>query len=555
MAFVTKLKEVSPDLLKQALIEGALNNQSFPRKINEKLNTLQHALLQNEDNKAVRSCIEQAITALVTTEIGDQFKAMLENPVEVEIETLNSAFLYFLDERLHIGIQQNPVVQATIQDGKIYWRILHDGQVVYYRQQGKEVDPAVFTEETSWYMDWKLFRIFKDSGKRSSSVAITKELFIAQFGDDQTIAASIWDDLKSAGILNAKNKLSHGWRTASRVYVKLKTIDAFECRTQRLTEEKKSFFYKKISDTLYGITNNQQHAQTVEAIPEAKVYRPDLSPKEWMGTGKVLNHDPKTQNHCTRLWDVGVYDELVKHRFSDDEKEKYGGEILNYDHIPSTAFLKKNSPIINGYNTEIKKCKADLATAKLELESYLKSQPTIVTSQATVTTRQQEKLPVDPIVTALKKRITDNENKINKLEAAIEAETDTVAFTVAVPEKLHKQGETFLASAQAQALSTEHPFFKDITAYLFILGSRPQDFKLEFFDDYIKVLGAFRYLYHTQCKPPSPPISGEYSIGRISHSFFQDAATRKKIDALFQERTKFFMAKREGEMRETRLRK
>ncbi len=343
------------------------------------------------------------------------------------------------------------------------------------------------------------------------------------------------------GVLNSKDKFSHRWRAASNITVNLNALDS-----RPLTRERRSFLYRLTSHTLYRITDNQEHAKIIEAMPDAKIYRPELSPKEWKGTGLVLNDSPRTQNHCTRLWDVGVYDELDKHRSSKDEKEKYGGEILNYDHIPSTAVLKNKS------SAEIEQCESDLAVAKSELKTRMQSPPVIIG-----TTRKQKKIIlVNPKIAKLEKKIAEIEVKLEKLKTGIKSETEDLAFAIAIPKKLHKQGETFLESAQAQSSSTEHPFLKDIIAYLDMLESRPEDFNLRSSDDYIKALGAFRYLYHTQCKPPESSLSEQYPIGRISHySFFQDPAVKKKIDSLFQERIRSLMTKREGETRGTKLSK
>src|SRR5580692_8402845 len=61
LIFIEKLRKADLALLKQALIDAALNKHRFPRPINEKLDNLQYALLQNKENVSVRTCIEQAI--------------------------------------------------------------------------------------------------------------------------------------------------------------------------------------------------------------------------------------------------------------------------------------------------------------------------------------------------------------------------------------------------------------------------------------------------------------------------------------------------------------
>ena len=545
LKLIEKLKEVAVDdtRLRKALIETALNNIKFPIPLNEKLDTLQSALTQNAGNRFVLPHLEEAIRALVETEIIIQFKDLLNKPIQ-RIESWSGRFLYFLAEHLNINIEKNPIVEATIKDGKIYWRILKDEKEIYDRQKAKKLEPGVFTEETSWRMDWKLFRIFKDSGKRSSSVAITEALFTKKFGDEeQVIAASIWKELKEAGILNSRFRLSHSWRVLSNTCMKLKTIEDLKCSTVKLTKENKIKWYNYVILALNSIVNDPGNAEVLEAMPDARIYRPELSLKTWASTGLIRHSSPKTEHSsCTRLWEVGTYDELDKHRLSDEEKKKYDGDILNYDHIPSTSALKNSSSsIAKKYNTEIEQHRSVLKSINSEIKS-------LEGSPKGLKTRQQEQVPIDPKIKELQDRAANKSNEIQALENDFDMETRSLAFAVAIPKKLHRQGDTFLESAQSQSSSTEHPFLRDVTTYLDKLESQPKDFKLESPDDYIKALGAFRYMYRTQCKQPVPLVGGRYSIGSISHSFFQDQTVRKKIDSLFQERIKRFIEKREGQI-------
>ncbi len=76
------------------------------------------------------------------------------------------------------------------------------------------------------------------------------------------------------------------------------------------------------------------------------------------------------------------------------------------------------------------------------------------------------------------------------------------------------------------------------------LEKRSKDFFLGT-DDYIKALGAFRYLYRQQVKQPLP-LAGHYKTGLIPQTFFQKPKDKQAIDNFFAEKMKFFLNKREG---------
>ncbi|MFU8797779.1 MAG: hypothetical protein ACNA7Y_03675, partial [Gammaproteobacteria bacterium] len=115
---------------------------------------------------------------------------------------------------------------------------------------------------------------------------------------------------------------------------------------------------------------------------------------------------------------------------------------------------------------------------------------------------------------------------------------------IAIPEKLHKQGETFLQPSNSQKKSTEHPFLKDLHAYLKNLVERPKEF-LNSENEYLEALGAFRTLYRQHKKQPTE-IDGKYTSGLIpSMTFFKSSEDTKKIDQLFHDEIKTFIEKKE----------
>jgi hypothetical protein len=546
---IEAMQKAEQKILKDALVNAALEMKSFPPVINEKMDTLQHSLYQNRDNTLVKPYIESAIRELVNTEIYNQFYSLLQNPKDVE--SWNSEFLISVINHLNqnspqkIEIDQNPVVRATIKDGKIYWQIVKKDEVIYdrYKEKHKEAKVDIqFTKENSWYMDWRSFRLFKDSGKRSSTVAITEQLFTAKLTEskvDINYASSILKDLKDIGVINSRDRLSHGWRALSNESVTLKTIESLQFRTIREAKSAKTRMYNQIASIIYSIVNEKTNGEGLKMITGAIIYRPERSPKNWAGTGHVVHRLPKVSENCTHLWDVSVYDELNKHRLSSFETREYGGMILNYDHIPSThTLLSSQNWVKEAYMRYIYEYQQQYNIIAQQI-AFLSG------GQHTHLTRQYGNLP--PEILTMQANCNTIQVTIAKMQKFYNEEAKELAFSIAIPEKLHKQGITYLQSPKAQSLSKEHPFLRDVTVYLDMLEERPQDFNLNSSDDYLRAIGAFRYLYRIQCKQPDQPIAEQY-IGRISHTFFQDSEIRKKIDKLFQERIKRFMEKREGEV-------
>ncbi len=134
-----------------------------------------------------------------------------------------SNLLFFLTKQLDINFHQEPLVEATIQEGKINWRIVTNAQVLYTRQ--KEFN---FAHTNPWRMTWEQFRLFKDSGKRSGTVAITLKRFLQCLPKQhQEQATAVWQELKNKNILTDKNRLSDGWRVIAGNQIELDTLTNF----------------------------------------------------------------------------------------------------------------------------------------------------------------------------------------------------------------------------------------------------------------------------------------------------------------------------------------
>ena len=69
-------------------------------------------------------------------------------------------------------------------------------------------------------------------------------------------------------------------------------------------------------------------------------------------------------------------------------------------------------------------------------------------------------------------------------------------------------------------------------------------------DDYLKALGAFRYLFRQQVKTHKPIQEERYSIGLVPYTFFQnqDKVLKQKIDDVFNEKIAACIIKREGRL-------
>ncbi len=471
------------DTLQGVLQEAALYGLKFPSGIDKELTLLQSAY-RGIRKETVRGHIDKAIVALIDEDFTARFLDIMKNATSLEIRNWNAEFLEYVSDRLDIPNVPEPLVQAGIKNGKIYWRITKNDKPLYHRQNPadmKDEDKFHFNKENTWIMTWEEFRAFKDSGKRVGSVAITKERFTNEFPrhidkkqkrfkeEAKKIAPLIWDELKSKGILNERNRLSHEWRAASDVILKLQVLQEAVPETGN-----RKHYYPAIAVTLNSIASNPQYRQEDNAsplniavtqhMPASFPHRLERTAKKWTD-GAVVNHNPAGyKGYSPECWDVGLYGSLEAHRVD-------AGSGLDFDHIPSRDCLA----------TKAKESLGELGA-----------------------------------------HTADNPGDVHGKKW----------WTITVPHTLHAQGEvTFKMKSAA-------PFSEIVEDYLEKLKKRPEDFSLTS-EDYLKALGAFRYLYRCQTKKPEQ-VGGKSVIGRAQFVLLTQEE-RQKIDKLFLDKIKEYL--------------
>lgn len=307
---IQKISQIELDLV---LIEAALNNETFP--VDDSDFSLLCDLHARSEIASVKHCLKLAINASISSKVSGIIQRMLHEPFEAD--KWQTSFLSFVAKALDIEIQNQPLVQLAIQEGKIYWRIINGESVLYDRTARKNpTDAFDFTTANTITMTWEQFRLFKDSGKRGGSVAITEQIFVNELKSEPPTAASqIWAELKRQRILNNNDRLSYGWRFVSgEVKLPIHAVN-----------------YNQISKTLNRISTNINYAEQINAIPNAIIYRPERSPRSWASTGRVTYTDSKSNDNQVKLWDVSIFSDLDTHAET--------GDGLEHDHIPSTCFL------------------------------------------------------------------------------------------------------------------------------------------------------------------------------------------------------------------------
>ncbi|MCD6048218.1 MAG: hypothetical protein K0S08_1865 [Gammaproteobacteria bacterium] len=578
---LTQLTTTSNDeALSQALSKAACENLRFPKDMEAQLSSLKDAYCQHHKNPLAAAGIKQAIDAVIKETILPLFKTQCEKqemPDEWPGELLVS-----LSKALNLTMKPPKLVQVAINEGKIYWRVRKGEKVLYDRQKTKGLPSFDFTDENSLEMTWEQFRQFKDTGKRRGTVKITLERFTNFFDvAKQDQAMAVWHELKTKGIIDTKDRLSDVWRflsdatvtldaltdpqlvmtkpTLKNILQKLRgtsskpkpmTQQAFlqECLaqfphisitrhqaiwntltkapTKKPNEYKVSLVFKEedvlspvhlsyedIAKAIFEITHNKETTENIDEI-KAAIFRPEHSVKAWSSTGTVKNDLSKS--NCTQLWEVSVYGDLSHHRNSEQEQVLYG-HILNYDHIPSACLLTDfTAKQLEPLKAEIKALKAALKAQEEKIKSY-ETQKRVTRSH--LETLEKEMQTLSNAIAA---------KNIELQEAKARYGDDKTWFTLAIPEKLHRQGETFLKALSAQKTEVK-PFTSELEAYLGILAKRPEDFGFEDQKCLFLFLAALRHLYRCQVKTPVD----SFRIGHAPQAFFQHHKLSEKLDQIF----------------------
>lgn len=522
---VNELKKRNSQELLSALISAALALETFPLPLNEDLVDMQTVLRKHQANQKVSQLQQAVIAAYIESDGIQKFQTLLNVPL-VE-SAWPSSFLYSLIDNLDIQLESQALVEVAIQDGQLFWRLVKDGIDIYNRQKCK-VEIFDDAKVNTVKMTWEQFLQFKHSGKRSSTVVITKERFQAYF-TTPIRAGRIWDELKKKDILTASNKISQGWRLASNVTIKLQSID-----------EKSPISYQAVADALFKIASDSNNQETLLPGEKYVLFRPERSYKVWCTTGLVRNKLPTDQLYCTHKWDVSTYVDLTNH--------SVGGSGLEFDHIPSADQMKTEST--ERHNQNLVQVKAlqnqfKVLTGKIDLEKGK------ILQKTKVATRRETTLATNDEIVALEEQKNDVDEKINyiKIEDSWIVDQNkghqNACWVIAIAEKLHQAGVTFMQPSTKQKNDSKLPFFKETEDYLNKIEEKPQYF-LGMADNYFYALGALRYLYRCQVKPASI-VNAEYASGVVPPVFFEKSPVlRQQLDQLFQERLERFVQQREG---------
>jgi hypothetical protein len=535
--------------------------------------------------------MQQAIDAIIKVSVLPIFKAPCEK--SAMIEDWPGELLIFLSKALNLTTEQPKLVQVAMSEGKIYWRVRKGEKVLYDRQKAKGFPSFDFTDQNSFDMTWEQFRQFKDTSKRRGTVKITLERFTNSFEPaKQNQAIAVWHELNEQGIIDDKNRLTDVWRMLSDADVPLETLthpqlvidrDTLkeilnklrgpntkkprpiaeqqfiqECSNQyplqsiahhqaiwnalrktaiprtnnykidlRFSEEDvlhpAQITYAEVAQAIFTITNTFEFAEKITEISE-EIYRPEHSAKTWQSTGLIKNQlNPSSR---TELWQVSVYGDLDHLRDSQAEKALYGS-ILNYDHIPSSCILD------DFINIQTAPIRAEIQNLNIQIKA-LEEQIKALTSSRLVITSKVKACAEEK--QALTEQLITKKDEL-KTTTTLLGNKDTW-FTVAIPEKLHRQGDTYLKSLGAQKAETK-PFVSELEAYLGILAKRPEDFGFEDQKCVFLFLAALRHLYRCQVKTPV----NSFRVGHAPQAFFQHHKLSEKLDQFFVEEAKKVLPK------------
>ncbi len=485
------LGQLKQDLLCQKLIDAALADLVFPSVFKAKLVPLQSAYQATKDIVAVKSSLTTAIQHYFEAEGMTKFSELLNDtfdPEEWHPELLRKL------AGCDIIIIENPYVEATIKDGKIYWGLNFGNQIYYRRPFYEVVVSEAITQNRSWRLTWKEFRVFKDAGKRTGTVSITAERFTNEILPfvcfDSARAMAIWQELRAVGILDKNLRLSQAWYPFSNDYILLKSIN----NDTRL--------YQFISNVLEKIANNTAYQEII--AQGMTIYRPARVSKKWANTGRITNN--QSSSFPTKLWDVGVSRELRDHAISDALSPCIA------DHIPSQSQIKTLCEIrVQQYDREISNYMAKNAHALRDVPQdlmYLRQQKDDWSSQLDSFKSDKKGLPF---------------------------------WCIYITKQLDDTGDTTRTSKRAQQSLS---FYSSVKKHIDDLKKDLKEGSLTL-TQFLQALGAFRYMYSRMCKT-IPHVNNRVFIHEITCSFFSGSDKendRKEMDdLLIQEMQSTYLA-------------
>lgn len=478
-----RLSAIKSSNVTQKLIKAAIAELEFPPSFRSKLTPLQLAYKANKSSVAMKSLLEKAIETYFEEEGEALFKQLLNRALVPEDWTSSLMRKLAGDE---IIIVEDPYVEATIKDGKIYWCI-HFGNHIYFRKpQHQPFIEQARAQNCSWHSTWKEFRVIKDAGKRTGTVAITEERFVnaiaPNLNNDRSWGAQIWQELRDIKILNKNMRLSQAWHPFSNTILILNSIGAYK------------HLYQIIADILEQIANNVVFQEKIsEGIT---IFRPARVSKTWTEeNGLVRNRKKPSQE--TKIWDVSVYRELADHAIP---KEQLPCII---DHIPSKSQVKLL-------------CESKIQQENQKINNYASINPHVLRNTPSELLRLIEsKLYWE-----------------QQLQSFIDDKKGLPLWSIYITKELDDTGDTTRVCKRDQAKLS---FYSSVKKHIDDLKKGLRDGTLSV-TEYLQALGAFRYLYSRMSKEIDNIKSDKIFIHPISFNFFRGADKsneRKEMDEFF----------------------
>ncbi len=486
-----KLSDSQPDIFRQKLIQAACDNSRFPPVFKEKLSPLQQVYQAHHDDPDQKPLLEKLLQNYFDKQGFSLFiNEVLKKPFVADDWSDDLAKNLAGSE---IKVPDDALVEATIQDGKVYWCVHYGAYKVTYRRENcgqdyshKNIIDEARHQKRTFSLTWKKFRTFKDAGKRTGTVEVTEDRFANEFQDKpRWWSNDIHDQLTEIGILDCDTyKLSRGWYPLSQVHIQLRNVTEYD--------------YQRIATALKNITNNPVYQE--EFSPGLPIYRPACASKNWAGTGLIQN-DIKGNFEITQSkpWDVAVYSELHAYAAS--------GNGYEADHIPSKAQIKLAHA-------------SETLQAKNNLNSLL-SYP-----------REYAMQGYD-----VKAQIEHWQMRLNYFKSDGEGPSGFWCIYVTKPQ--HDFNPTTRLSEKEQAKLSP---YDSIKKYLEIFEEDLKQSKITP-TQFIQILGAFRYLVSRMCKNIEnvENVESKKFIHSDSNCFFSTPAAKKQLDDLFISKMQYCM--------------
>ncbi len=534
----------------------------FPAPLNEALDDLQSALRKHNANKNVGLFIESALDEIIIQSNGSFLEEFKKIDLQ-KIENVSSDFLFFLGEELECDLDSHHVgdrlVESTIKNGKIFWRVI-DGhhQPLHLRHLPSRGD--IFQENKTWVMDWTLFNLLKNSGKRTGTVEITESRFVTSFVNQynrKKISVRVAEAKIDAQLFNSASSPGESYeRRARSVIANVETAMALPNKSYFKTcwQTFSPIYIEKLKKDFKTPSNRTvAHIKTILAqldndIEQKKIADAQSIWNELRDKG-ILNHRnrfshswrvlPQQYITLTTLPKYITYQNIVAILYGIADNEDYKENIPNSDFF---IFRKERS--VKSWSTEglVKNKNVDHPIKQLDVSVY---------GHIKLYTNKQS-LDHDHIPS--EERLKHEAKKLSSEWTFSQQEENNgdLFWTMALPHALHTRGNTYFRTYAQQMASDDgsHPFLQDLKVYFVRLDDDYKSGQITV-TEYIEYIGAFRHLYRCQVKFPQP-IDGKTTLPMTPHLLFRDLNSLRQMDEMLNKKIQSLLNKNRGYQDETR---